>query len=198
MKRRFDGSRIMTNDWLPPSDNSLAQTVLVGTWAEGLDNLHPEIYSLLDAALSTYLRRVLRSGLTNLRNEPRLPHVTEVANSIQNLWNCFFPVNKSLPFYSHWRSLFRMILEPLFNLVVSISTTLVSTVFRYFFPKKENDEERSWKQYMIYSIYAIIGMSILSITFLIHLGIGYFIHSGLSAGLRLQTEGLEFQVWYFF
>ena len=50
---------------------------------------------------------------------------------------------------------------------------------------------------MIYSIYAIIGMSILSITFLIHLGIGYFIHSGLSAGLRLQTEGLEFQVWYF-
>ena len=85
MKRRFDGSRIMTNDWLPPSDNSLAQTVLVGTWAEGLDNLHPEIYSLLDAALSTYLRRVLRSGLTNLRNEPRLPHVTEVANSIQNL-----------------------------------------------------------------------------------------------------------------
>ena len=47
---------------------------------------------------------------------------------------------------------------------------------------------------MIYSIYAIIGLSILSITFLIHLGIGYFIHSGLSAGLRLQTEGLEFQV----
>merc|ERR1711953_1618419 len=47
---------------------------------------------------------------------------------------------------------------------------------------------------MIYSIYAIIGMSILSITFLIYLGIGYFIHSGLSAGLRLQTEGLEFQM----
>ena len=87
-----------------------------------------------------------------------------------------------------------MILEPLFNLVVSISTALVSTVFRYFFPKKENDEERSWKQYMIYTIYGIIGLSVLSITFLIHLGIGYFIHSGLSAGLRLQTEGLEFQV----
>ena len=68
MKRRFDGSRIMTNDWLPPSDNSLAQTVLVGTWAEGLDNLHPEIYSLLDAALSTYLRRVLRSAFGSWAN----------------------------------------------------------------------------------------------------------------------------------
>ena len=91
-------------------------------------------------------------------------------------------------------SIFRMILEPLFNLVVSISTTMVTAIFRYFFPKKENDEERSWKQYMVYTIYGIIGLSVLSITFLIHLGIGYFIHSGLSAGLRLQTEGLEFQV----
>ena len=90
---------------------------------------------------------------------------------------------------------FRMILEPLFNLAVSISTAFVSTIFRYFFPKKENEEDSNWRQYMIYTIYVIVGLSILSITFLIHLGIGYVVHSGLSAGLRLQTEGIEFQVF---
>ena len=47
MKRRYDGSRVQ-NEWYPPPENPLAQSVLVGSWAEGLENVQPEVNSILE------------------------------------------------------------------------------------------------------------------------------------------------------
>ena len=36
MKRRFDGSKVIY-EWTPPAENGLSNSILIGTWAEGLE-----------------------------------------------------------------------------------------------------------------------------------------------------------------
>ena len=81
MKRRFDGSKVVY-EWFPPAENALSQSVLIGSWAEGLDGVQPEVHQILEVALTTYLRRVLKNGVKNVKNEPRLPSAAEHASSL--------------------------------------------------------------------------------------------------------------------
>ena len=81
MKRRFDGSKVIY-EWTPPAENGLSNSILIGTWAEGLEGVQPDVHQMLEAALNTYLRRVLKNGIHSLRNEPRLPSVAEHANCL--------------------------------------------------------------------------------------------------------------------
>ena len=81
MKRRFDGSKVVY-EWFPPAENPLSQSVLIGSWAEGLDGVQPEVHQILEVALTTYLRRVLKNGVKNVKNESRLPSAAEHASSL--------------------------------------------------------------------------------------------------------------------
>lgn len=81
IKRKFDGSTISTR-WNPPAENSVASSILVGCWAEGLEGVSPSVSNILDSALKTYLKRVIRNGVDQLRTEPRLPHIEQHANAL--------------------------------------------------------------------------------------------------------------------
>ena len=50
MKRKYDMIQ-MTNEWNSPPENALAQSVLIGSWAEGLDYVQPEVHALLERKL---------------------------------------------------------------------------------------------------------------------------------------------------
>lgn len=81
IKKKFD-QRNISQRWNPPSENSIAQSALVGCWAEGLDGVSPTVNTLLENALKTYLKRVISSGIEKLKTEPRLPNIEQLANEL--------------------------------------------------------------------------------------------------------------------
>lgn len=123
MKRRFDGSKVVY-EWFPPAENALSQSVLIGSWAEGLDGVQPEVHQILEVALTTYLRRVLKNGVKSVKNEPRLPSAAEHASS---LWFLSF-------FYCHCKFIERKIVSHLntFNISEWYWTRWYNLGFRSF------------------------------------------------------------------
>ena len=82
MKRRFDGTKVVY-EWTPPIENGLSHSILLGTWAEGLEGVQPDVHQLLETALNTYLRRVIKNGVKeSLANEPLLPSCAEHASCL--------------------------------------------------------------------------------------------------------------------
>ena len=72
--------------WQPPTGNTLAQTILVGTFAEGLEGVNEEAFNLIDWALQIYIQRILANGIEEtLAKEPCLPNIELYAASLADI-----------------------------------------------------------------------------------------------------------------
>ena len=72
--------------WQPPTGNTLAQTILVGTFAEGLEGVNEEAFNLIDSALQIYIQRILANGIEEtLAKEPCLPNIELYAASLTDI-----------------------------------------------------------------------------------------------------------------
>lgn len=89
-----------------------------------------------------------------------------------------------------------MILDSLIQLALSMVNSIVTALITYFWPNYQSTTEQA-RHYVLYGLYALVGLMLLSCTFLINVLIGWCIHSAMISGLRLQHEGIEFEIDYF-
>jgi len=86
-----------------------------------------------------------------------------------------------------------MILDSLIHFAISLVNSIVGAIISYFAPNYQSKTEQV-RNYIRYGLYALVGWIVLSFAFLINLLIGWCIHSAMISGLRLQHEGIEFEM----
>ena len=67
MKRRFDGTKVVY-EWSPPQENGLSHSILLGTWAEGLEGVQPDVHQLLEVRGLAFLSSTNGTSVLNVEN----------------------------------------------------------------------------------------------------------------------------------
>ena len=72
--------------WEPPAGNTLAQAILVGSFAEGLEGVDVEALKAIESGLKIYMTRLLRDDAqVEITRDPRLPNIELHATSLPEI-----------------------------------------------------------------------------------------------------------------
>lgn len=73
--------------WEPPAGNTLAQAILVGSFAEGLEGVDVKALKAIESGLQIYMTRLLSDDLNDgITRDPRLPNIELYATTLPEIW----------------------------------------------------------------------------------------------------------------
>ena len=72
--------------WEPPAGNTLAQAILVGSFAEGLEGVDVKALKAIESALQVYMTRLLSDNANvEITRDPRLPNIELYSTSLPEI-----------------------------------------------------------------------------------------------------------------
>ncbi|CBY23002.1 unnamed protein product [Oikopleura dioica] len=72
--------------WEPPAGNTLAQAILVGSFAEGLEGVDVKALKAIESGLQIYMTRLLSDDLNDgITRDPRLPNIELYATTLPEI-----------------------------------------------------------------------------------------------------------------